>query len=134
MNRNEPHTNKAEKLLPPNLIPSDLIPPEFAAMGKKRFEEFVAMQKELVGKLQQMNRNWFDRMQSDATLASEFATELTAVRSIPETATVYQKWAARRMEIAAEDAKRLLADGQSFMETGVHLLSNGWLPNGHGGV
>ena len=133
MNRNEPHTDKAEKVLPPNLIPPNLIPPEFAAMGKKRFEDFVAMQSELVEKLQQMNRNWLDRMQSDATLVSEFATELTAARSIPETATVSQKWAARRMEMAAEDAKRLLADGQSFMETGVHLLSNGWLPNGHGG-
>jgi len=129
MNRNEPHTDKAAKVLPPNLIPPDLIPPKFAAMGQKRFEELVAMQKELVEKFQQMNRNWFDRMQSDATMASEFATELTAVRSLPETATFYQKWAARR-----EDAKRLLADGQSFMETGAHLLSKGWLPNGHGGV
>lgn len=83
--------------------------------------------------LQEVNRNWFDRLQSEATLASEFATKLSAVRSIPETATVYQEWAAKRMEMAADDAKRLLADTQKLAETGMHLLSNGRPSNPKGG-
>jgi hypothetical protein len=120
---NELRSEKAEKLLPANLIP-----PEFAAIGKKRLEDLAAMQKELLEKLQQMNLSWLDRMQSEATLASEFSSELTTARSIPETATVYQKWATRRMEMAAEDTKRLLVDGQNFIETGARLLSTGWLP------
>jgi hypothetical protein len=129
MAQTESTTAKAEKS-----SPSNLIPPEIAAMGKKRLGDLSATQNELLEKLQDVNRSWFDRIQSEASLASEFVTKLTAARSIPETATIYQEWARRRMEMAAEDAKRLLADGQKFMETGVRLLSNGWLSNGRGGA
>ena len=113
---------------------SSLIPTEFAAMGTKRLKDFAATQKELLEELQEVNRIWFDRMQSEASLASEFATKLTAARSIPETATIYQDWASRRMAMAAEDTKRLLADSQKFIETGARLLSSGRLPSAHGGV
>jgi Phasin protein len=100
--------------------------------GKKRLEELVATQTELLDKLQEANRSWFDRMQSEATLASEFANKLTTTHSIPEAATVCQEWASRHMEMAAEDAKRLFADSQKFAETGARLWSNGWLANGWG--
>jgi hypothetical protein len=123
----ETNADKAQKS-----SPSNLIPPEFAAMGKQRLEELVAMQTELLEKLQEVNRNWFDRVQSEVTLASEFANKLTAARSIPEAGTIYQEWTSRRMEMSAEDAKRLFADGQKFVETGAPLLSNGWLFNGRG--
>ena len=114
-------TTQADRATKP---PSNMIPPELAAMGKKRLEEFVAMQTEQLEKLQEMNQSWFDRMQSEAALASEFTTKLTAV---------YQEWATRHMEMAAEDGKRFLADGQKLAETGARLLSNGWQANGHGG-
>jgi len=109
--------------------PSNLIPTEFAAMGKKRLEEFVAIQTEQLTKLQEVNRHWIDRMQSEATLASEFAAKLTVARSMPEVATVYQDWATRHMEMAAEDTKRIFDDGQKLAETGARLLSSGWQPN-----
>jgi hypothetical protein len=112
---------------------SNLIPPQFAAMGKKRLEDFVAMQAEQMEKLQEMNRSWLERMQSEATLASEFAAKLTAARSVPEVAAAYQEWATRQMEMAAEDGKRIFADAQKLAETGARLLSGGWQPNGHGG-
>jgi hypothetical protein len=91
------------------------------------------MQTELFEKLQEINRNWIDRMQSEAALASEFTTKLTAARSIPETATACQDWARRRMEMSAEDAKRLAADGQEVLKTGTQMLTNGWLSNGGSG-
>ena len=126
MAQNETQADKAKESAP------NLIPPEFAAMGKKRLEEFVAVQTEQLEKLQKMNRDWFDRMQSEATLASEFSAKLTAARSLPEVAAAYQEWAARHMEMAAEDTKRIFADGQKLAETGARLLSNGWKANGHG--
>jgi hypothetical protein len=110
--------------------PSSAIPLELVVIGNKRFKELAATQKELLEKVQEVNRSWFDRMQSEANLASEFAAKLTAARSIPETTTVYQEWTSRCMPMAAEDAKHLFADGQKMMETGAHLLSNGWLSNG----
>ncbi len=89
------------------------------------------MQTEQLEKLQEVNRNWIDRMKSQAKLGSEFAAKLTAARSIPEVATAYQEWAGRQMEMAAEDAKRIFADGQKLAETGARFLSNGWRTNGH---
>jgi hypothetical protein len=128
MEQTASNAGKAEKSSPSNLTPS-----EFASMGKKRLEELIAMQTELFEKLQEMNRNWIERMQSEAALASEFATRLTAARSIPETTTVCQDWAKRRMEMSAEDAKRLVADGQKVLQTGTQMLTNRWLSNGGGG-
>lgn len=112
--------------------PSNLIPPEFAAMGKKQLEQLAATQKDLMAKFQDANKMWFDRMHSEATLASEFAARLTAARSMPEVATAYQEWAQRHMEMAAADAKRIFTDGQKLAETAAHSLSSGWQPNGHG--
>ena len=100
-----------------------LIPAQFAEMGKKRIEEFVNAQTELLNKLQETNSQWFDRVKTEADLTSEFAAKLTAARSIPEIATVYQEWTSRHMEMAAEDAKRIFSDGQKFAETSAHLLS-----------
>ena len=111
---------------------SNLIPPEFAAMGKKRIEEFVAIQTQQLDRLQEVSRNWFERMQSEATLASELGAKLTAARSMPEVASAYQEWATRHMEMAAEDAKRIFSDSQKLAEAGARLLSNGWQPNGGG--
>ena len=112
---------------------ANLIPAEFSATGKKHLDELVAMQAEQLEKLQEASRHWFDRVQSEATLTSEFAAKLTAARSIPEVATAYQDWASRHMEMAADDAKRIFADGQKLAETGARLLSHGWWSNGHGG-
>jgi hypothetical protein len=126
MTEQEPQINDVKESL------SSLFSSEFAAAGKKRLEEFVTVQTELWSKVQESNRNWFDRMQSESDLAAEFAGKLTAARSFPETATAYQQWATRRMELAAEDARRLFADSQKLMETGARLWSSGWLPNAHG--
>ena len=119
---------RMEKSAPPSLMPA-----EFAAMGKKRVDEFVSMQTELLNKLQETNRQWFERAQSEANLASEFASKLTAARSIPEAIAACQEWTTRRFELIADDGKRLLADTQKFMETGARLLSSGWLTKSGGG-
>lgn len=126
MVQKEAHTERTEKSSLPNLIPT-----EFAAMGKKRFDELVAAQTQRMEALQEANRHWFDRMQAGLSLASELAAKLTAARSIPEAATAYQEWASQHMEMAAEDATRMFADSQKLAETGVRLFLNGWRPDGH---
>jgi hypothetical protein len=109
---------------------SNFTPPEFAAMGKKRLEDLAATQKEFVDELQRINRAWLDRVQFEARLATELATKLSAAHSVPETATAYQEWVSRHMEMATNDIKRMLADGQKFLETGAHIVSDNWFPNG----
>lgn len=124
MARTEAQTEKTQKSSFPNLTP-----PEFAAMGKKRLEELVAIQTKQLEKLQEVNQHWFDRMQSEAALASEFTAKLTAARSMPEVVAAYQEWARLHMAMAAEDAKRILADGQQAAKAGARLFANGWKPN-----
>jgi DNA topoisomerase VI subunit B len=128
MAQKESHAERTEKSSLPNLMPT-----EFAELGKKRIEEFVNTQKGLVEKLQEMNRQWFDRAQAEANLASELASKLTAARSIPDAMAAYQEWASRRFEMMAEDGKHLLADTQKFMEAATHLLPNASLIKGGGG-
>ena len=120
----DPNLNRAENVSRP-----DSMPVELTAIRKKQIEGLVAMQTELIKRFQEANQNWFERAQSEANLASDFAVKLTEARSIPETATAFQEWASRHNEMAADDAKRILAEGQKFMETGTRLLSKAWLPN-----
>lgn len=107
-----------------------LVPTVFAAMGKRRMEELVHAQTEFLDRLQEATQQWSKRMQSEATLASEFAEKLTAARSIPDVSAAYQEWAGRHMEMAADDAKRIFANGQKLAETGARLFLDGWQPNG----
>ena len=123
MPQKESYTDREKSLLP------NLISLEFATMGKKRIEDFVNMQTELFENLQEANRHWLERVQSEATLASEFATKLTATRSISDAMTTCQEWTGRQIEMMAKDSKLLAADTQRFMETGARLLSSGWWSN-----
>jgi hypothetical protein len=104
----------------------NIAPGEFAAIGKKQLEGFANAQSELLEKFEQSRRQWVDRMQSEASMASEFASKLTAARSIPDAMTVYQDWANRRLEMMEDDRKHVLAECQKLAETGARLWSNGW--------
>jgi hypothetical protein len=119
MAQKESFAERTERAAAANL----LVFPEMAEMGKKRMENFVDAQRELINRLQETNRQWFDRMQSEAKVASDFANKMMGARSIPDAMTACQEWANRQLEMTAEDAKRLFADGQKFIEASTRLLS-----------
>jgi hypothetical protein len=104
---------------------ADFVPSELAAMGRKRLDQIVGAQTQQLEKFGEMSRNWLDRMQSEAALASELATRLAAARSAPEVATAYQEWGTRHIERAAEDARRIFAEARKLAESGAQLLSRG---------
>ena len=99
---------------------------EFAALGKKRIEAFVNAQAELLDEIQETNRHWMDRFQSEANLASEYASKLSSVRSIPDAVAVSRDWATQYFQRLAEDGKHLADDTRKFMETGARMFSNGF--------
>jgi hypothetical protein len=103
-------------------------PASLAETGKERAEEVFKLQAEFSKYFQEANKTWLARLQSEASLASQFASELTVARSIPETAMAWQHWAKRRIELFAEDSSRVLADTEKLMETGGRMLGNGWVP------
>jgi hypothetical protein len=105
----------------PNLEPTQL-----AEMGKKQVEAMVDMQQELINAIEEVNRVCAARVKAETDLATEFASKLSAARSIPDTAAIYQEWLTRRMELFAEDSRRFAADTQKFMAASARLLSKGW--------
>jgi hypothetical protein len=107
-----------------------LAPEEFAATAAKGIEAFTKTQTELFDKFQETNRQWLDRVQAEANLASEFVSKLTAARSTTDAMTVCQEWGSRRLEMIAEDTKHLMDDAQKFVQTSVRLLVNNWQSNG----
>ena len=52
------------------------VPAEFGELGKKQIEAFSNAQMEFLSNLQEINKHWMDRMQSEANIASEFVFEV----------------------------------------------------------
>ena len=91
----------------------------------------VKTHSELVDKFQEVNRSWLQYLRSEADLSAEFTPKMITARSIPGAATVLLEWTNRHMEMAAVDAKHVLADTQEIMAIGL-FLPGGWLFNGKG--
>jgi hypothetical protein len=106
--------------------------PQLEAVGRQRIGKIVETENDILQTLRRINQAWFDRTQAEADLTSEFVADLTSARSTPETVAAVQKWTNQRMELAADDAQRMLADTQQFMEAGAHMWSTNWLSNGAG--
>jgi hypothetical protein len=104
---------------------SSQAPADFAAAAKQHFEEFTSAQTELWDIFQETNRQWLDRMQAEANLASEFASKLTGAKSIPDAMTACQEWGNRHFEMMAEDAKHAMDATEKFMRAGAHIVANG---------
>jgi hypothetical protein len=99
---------------------------ELAALGKKRMGDLMRVQTEFLDELQETNRHWLDRIQSEANLASEFASKLSATRSMPDAMAVSRDWATQYFAMLAEDGRHLADDTRKFMERGARMLSGGF--------
>ena len=76
-------------------------------LGKQQSTAMLSMQRELVEAYEQASRTWLARVQSEAQFWSELASRLSTTRSVPEAIQSYQQSVSERMQMAAEDARRL---------------------------
>jgi bacterioferritin-associated ferredoxin len=100
-------------------------PEAFGNLGKKQYEAALAMQRELLDTLEQMNHAWFARAQSEIDLAAEFIGKVAETRSIPGVATACQECISKQLEMLSEDSRRMLADGEKLLRAGTRHLANG---------
>src|SRR5262249_15124498 len=84
------------------------------------------LQKELLETYEQASRAWLERVQTETALWSELATKLSATRSVPEALGVYQKCAARRMQMTAEDGRKLFDECRNITQKITRAMTNGW--------
>jgi len=98
---------------------------DFLGFGAKGVETLMEVQKELLGTFEQINRERLGRAQQETELAATFAGKMTSARSIPDVMTAYQEWAAKRMEMFAEDSRKLFDDSHKVFNATMKVLTNG---------
>jgi hypothetical protein len=104
-------------------------PTPFFGFGSVQTEAATALQKELLETYEKMSHAWLARVQSEVAMWSELATKLTATRSVPEALETYSKCASKRMQMAAEDGRRLFEEGRQITQKINRInqtLTNGW--------
>ena len=97
----------------------------FLNLGNEQTEAMLSMQKELLDAYDQSSRAWLARVKSEVELWSDLAKRLSASQSVPEVVGAYQQCVAQRMQMAAEDGRRLYDDCQKITQTITRSLSNG---------
>jgi hypothetical protein len=67
------------------------------------------LQKAILESCEHASRAWIDRVQSEMSLWSDFASKMSATKSIPEAFETYTKCVSQRMQMAADDPTALRA-------------------------
>ena len=101
---------------------------DLSAFGKAQTEGMLNLQKELLETYEQASRAWLDRVRSEVELWSRLGEKLTATRSVPEAMDAYQKCVGERMQMAAEDGKRLFDECQNITQKIAGSLNGGRWP------
>jgi len=91
----------------------------------KGVEAVAAIQKEFFEALERSNRDWFTRLNEEATLTSDFTKKVTASRSIPDAVAAYQEWATKQMELLTKQSQKIMEDGQNFISKCSRIAGNG---------
>lgn len=99
---------------------------QFLQFGKEQTDALMSLQKELGDTYEQLASRWTARVKSEVELWSELGKKVTASRSVPEGLEAYRDGVAQRLQMAAEDGRRLFEDGQRVIEAVTRSLSNGW--------
>jgi hypothetical protein len=103
-----------------------LMTTDFFKLGTERTGAMLGLQKELLDAYQQASGALLARVNSEADLWSGLAAKLTSTRSVPEALTAYQEGIAQRMQMGADDGRKLAEDAQKIMTTIAKSLPNGW--------
>ena len=101
-------------------------PTSFLQLGKEPTDAMLGMQKELLEAYEQASRAWVARAKAEVDLWSEFASKISTIRSAPEAMQAYQQCLADRMQLAAEDGRRLAKEYEEAMQRITRLLPSGW--------
>jgi hypothetical protein len=100
-------------------------PIQLFQLGTRQTDAVLNLQKELLDTYEEASRAWLNRVKSEVELWSNLATKLTATRSVPEGLETYRDCVSQRVQMAAEDGRRLFADGQKIIGVITRSLNTG---------
>jgi hypothetical protein len=98
----------------------------FLTHGKEQSEAALRIQKDLLDAYEKASTAWLGRVKSEVELWSSLASKLATTQSAPEALEAYQKTVTQRMQMAADDGRRLTEDCQKIMQKMTGLMANGW--------
>ena len=82
-------------------------PTQLFQLGKRQTDAVLNLQKELLDTYEEASRAWLSRVKSEVELWSNLASKLTATHSVPEGLETYRDCVSQRVQMAAEDGRRL---------------------------
>lgn len=88
---------------------------DLPTLGQPEMDAKFKLQKELLDAYEAVLHTWLTRVKSEIDFWSDLAASMQNVRSIPEALGVYQQSLGRRVEMAAEDGRRMLEDSQNAL-------------------
>ena len=100
-------------------------PTELFRLGQEQSETLLHLQEEIFQVYEEASQAWLERVKAEVDLWSDLAAKLTASRSVPDALSAYQKCVAERMQMAAEDGRRMTNDVQKMMSRMTHSMPNG---------
>ena len=84
--------------------------------GNERTEAAIALQKAVLESYEQASRAWLTRVQSEISLWSDLANKLSSTHTVPEALDTYTKCVSQRMQMAADDGRRLVDESQQITQ------------------
>ena len=100
-------------------------PPEFINWGQHQTETALSLQKAILDSCEHASRAWMDRVQSEISLWSDLASRLSSTKSVPEALEAYSKCVSQRMQMAADDGRKLAEEAQQLTQKFAKSLGNG---------
>jgi hypothetical protein len=100
-------------------------PAQLLEFGKERTEAVLKMHKDLLDAYQEASQAWVSRVKSEVELWSRLAAKLASSKSVPEGLEAYRGSISHRVQMAAEDGRRMFEEGQKFIATVTKSMSNG---------
>ncbi len=104
-------------------------PASIGELGREQTAAMIGMQKELLDAYEQASRAWLARAKSEAELWSDLAAKLSASKTFPDALGAYQECVSQRMQMTAEDGRRLFDECQKITQKITQSFSGGW-PSG----
>ena len=99
--------------------------PHLAGWGENQTEAALNFQKAVLESCERASRVWIDRVQSEISLWSDLANKLSGTKSVPEALDAYTKCVSQRMQMAADDGRKLVQEAQQMTQKFTQSLNNG---------
>jgi hypothetical protein len=108
---------------PPSRVNAATGPVELLRLGKEQTDAMLHINEELLEAYGDLSKAWLSRVQSEVEFWSELAGRLAASRSLPEGLHTYTGSLSQRLQMAANDGRRMFEDGQKITTTVTRSLS-----------